>query len=77
MRQCIGLYMSSIYCSGGNIYRLIVGVAYMLVKYNEAHQDGITSHILWYSDWLQNTTSAGSSIFIANHKTTSAGSSIM
>ena len=25
-------------------------------------QKGTTSHILWYSDWLQNTTSAGSSI---------------
>ena len=44
---------------------------------NEAHQEGTTSHILWYSDWLHNTTSAGSSIFKANHRTVSAGNSIM
>ena len=48
-----------------------------LAEPNEDHQEGTTSRILWYSDWLYNTTSAGSSIFIANHKTTSAENSIM
>ena len=38
----------------------------------------LTSHsILWYSDWLNNTTSAGSSIFVANRNTSSVVSSIM
>ena len=41
------------------------------------HQNGTTFHILCYSDRLHNTTSAGSSIFVANHYTTAAGSSIM
>ena len=35
------------------------------------------SRILWYSDWLHNTTSAGNSIFVTNHNTTSCGRSIM
>ena len=36
---------------------------------NEVHQKGTASHILWFSDWLHNTSSAGSSIFVANHNT--------
>ena len=40
---------------------------------NEVHQ----KDILWYSDWLHNTTSAGNSIFVTNHNTTSCGRSIM
>ena len=44
---------------------------------NEFHRKGTTSHILWYSDWLHNTNYTGSSIFVANHNTTSAGSSII
>ena len=43
----------------------------------EYQKDNI-SRILWYSDWLHNTTSAGNSIFVTNHNTTSCGrSSIM
>ena len=39
---------------------------------DKVHQNDTTSHILWYSDWLHNTISAGSSIFLANHNTFSA-----
>ena len=35
------------------------------------------SRILWYSDLLHNTTSAGNSIFVTNHNTTTGGRSIM
>ena len=31
------------------------------------NQKGTSSHDLWYSDNLHYTTSAGSSIFVANH----------
>ena len=34
---------------------------------NEVHHKDSISHILWYSDWLHNTTSAGISIFVTNH----------
>ena len=44
---------------------------------NEIHQKDIISCILWYSDWLYNTTSTGNSIFVANHNTISGGRSIM
>ena len=30
---------------------------------NEVHQNDTISRILWYSDWLYNTASAGNSIF--------------
>ena len=43
----------------------------------EVHQKDNISRILWYSDWLHNTTSAGNSIFVTNHNTTSCGRSIM
>ena len=41
---------------------------------NEVHH---ISRILWYSDWLHDTTSAANSIFVTNHNTTSCGRSIM
>ena len=44
---------------------------------NEVHQKDAISHILWYSDWLHNTTSARNNIFVTNHDTTSCGRSIM
>ena len=47
------------------------------VGINEVHQKDTISLILWYSDWLYNITSAGNSIFVTNHKTTSGGRSIM
>ena len=37
------------------------------------HKDNIF-RILWFSDWLHNTTSAGNSIFVTNHNTISCGS---
>ena len=46
-------------------------------KVNEVHQKDNISRILWYSDWLHNTTSAGNSIFVTIHNTTSCGRSIM
>ena len=44
---------------------------------NVVHQKDNISRILWYSDWLHNTTSAGNSIFVTNHDTTSCGRSMM
>ena len=44
---------------------------------NEVQQMGPTSHSLWYSDRLHYIIPPGCSIFVANHITTSAGSSIM
>ena len=44
---------------------------------NEVHQKDNNSRIFWYSDWLHKTTSAGNSIFVTNHNTTSCGRSIM
>ena len=35
------------------------------------HQTDNIFRILWYSDWLHNTTSAGNSIFVTNHNTSS------
>ena len=46
-------------------------------RINKVHQKDNISSILWYSDWLHNTTSAGNSIFVTNHNTTSCGRSIM
>ena len=43
---------------------------------NEIHQKDIISRILWYSDWLHYTTSAGTSPCVTNHNTTSGGRSI-
>ena len=41
---------------------------------NEVHPKDTISRILWYSDWLHNTTSAGKGIFVVtNHNTTSGG----
>ena len=54
---------------------------YVLVKLemstfaNKVHQQDNISRILWYSDWLHNTSSAGNSIFVTNHNTTSCGRS--
>ena len=48
-----------------------------IVILNEVHQKDNISRIIWYSDWLHNTTSAGNSIFVTNHNTTSCGRSIM
>ena len=45
--------------------------------FNEVNQKDAISRILWYSDWLPNTTSAGNSIFVTIHNTTSGGRSIM
>ena len=45
--------------------------------FNEVYQKNTISCILWYSDWLHNTLSAGNSIFVSNHDTTSGGRSIM
>ena len=47
------------------------------LHFYEVHQKDNISRILWYSDWLNNTTSAGNSIFVTNHNTTSCGRSIM
>ena len=44
---------------------------------NEVHQKDTISRILWYSDWLHNITSTGTSIFVTYHYTTSGRSSIM
>ena len=49
----------------------------MCAVVNEVHHQDNISRILWYSDWLHNTTSAGNSIFVTNHNTTSCGRSIM
>ena len=43
----------------------------------KVRQKDTLSRILWYSDWLHNTTSAGNSIFVTSHITTSGGRSIM
>ena len=50
---------------------------YTVLLSNEVHKKDTISRILWYSDWLHNTTSAGNSIFVTNHNTTSGGRSIM
>ena len=42
-------------------------------KLNKVHQKDNISRILWFSDWLHNTTSAGNSIFVTNRNTTSCG----
>ena len=44
---------------------------------NEFHQKDTISRILWYSDWLHNTTSVGNSMFVTNHNTTFVGRSII
>ena len=62
-------------CSG-----LMVVAPQQILLYNianEVHQKDTISRILWFSDWLHNTTSAGNSIFVTNHNTTSGGRSIM
>ena len=48
-----------------------------LLGINKVHQKDNISRILWYSDWLHNTTSAENSIFVTNHNTTSCGRSIL
>ena len=50
---------------------------HLIFKRNKVHQKDNIFRILWYSDWLHNTTSAGNSIFVTNPNTTSCGRSIM
>ena len=44
---------------------------------NEVHQKETISRILWYSDWLHNTTFTGNSIVETNHNATSGRRTIM
>ena len=45
---------------------------YSILAY-KVHQEDNISRILWFSDWLHNTTSTGTSIFVTNHNNTSCG----
>ena len=48
------------------------------VQHEQVHQKDTISHILWYSDWQHNTTSAENSIFYNQSQySTSGGRSIM
>ena len=49
------------------MHRIKPGCSYNLIRFIRKIQ------FLWYFDWLHNTTSAGISIFVTNHNTTSGG----
>ena len=74
--ECSNAYLRSL-----KSLALEIGVemSRMLAQMNKVHHNHNEniSRILWYSDWLHNTTSAGNSIFVTNHNTSSCVRSIM